>query len=84
MMADNKQEDGINSQDNVVVGTDIPKPTCKLVGEDGNIFAILGRASGSLRQVNCGQKAVEMINRVKDAPSYDDALQIVMEYVEVE
>jgi hypothetical protein len=26
------------------------KPTCKLVGEDGNIFSILGRVSRTLKE----------------------------------
>lgn len=57
------------------------KPTCKIVGEDGNIFSILGRV---IRALNDPEKANEVSVRVMDASTYDKALQIIMEYVEVE
>lgn len=57
------------------------KPTCKLVGEDGNIFFILGRV---IQALNDPEKANEVSERVMAASTYDKALQIIMEYVEVE
>ena len=40
------------------------RPQMKLVGEDGNIFAILGRASKLLRENGQPEKAKEMSDRV--------------------
>lgn len=60
------------------------KPTCKLVGEDGNIFSILGRVSRSLKEKGKADEAKEVSERVMLSGSYDEALQIMMEYVEVE
>ncbi|OIJ13534.1 hypothetical protein BKP37_09595 [Anaerobacillus alkalilacustris] len=60
------------------------KPTCKLVGEDGNIFSILGRVSRALKENGKADEAKEVIEQVMLSGSYDEALQIMMEYVEVE
>lgn len=60
------------------------KPTCKLLGEDGNIFYILGRVSRVLKENGQAEQANEVSERVMASGSYDEALQIVMEYVEVE
>jgi hypothetical protein len=60
------------------------KPTCKLIGEDGNIFSILGRVSRTLREVGKEEQVKEVSERVMASSSYGEALQIIMEYVEVE
>lgn len=60
------------------------KPTCKLLGEDGNIFSILGRVSRTLKEHGKDEQAKEVSERVMASGSYDEALQIIMEYVEVE
>ena len=59
-------------------------PKMKLVGEDGNIFAILGRASRLLRQSGQADKAEEMYERVTSSHNYYQALNIISEYVETE
>ena len=60
------------------------KPKMNLIGEDGNIFAILGRARRALRQAGMADEAKEMFDRVTSCGSYDEALNIVSEYVETE
>lgn len=60
------------------------KPKMLLAGYDGNIFAILGRASRLLKDCGQADKAKEMQNRVMDSLSYEAALNIVSEYVETE
>lgn len=60
------------------------KPSIKLVGEDGNIFAILGRASTALRKSDRAEQTKEMSQRVFNCHSYDDALSIISEYVDTE
>ena len=60
------------------------KPKMKLIGEDGNIFAILSRASRLLRQSGQADKATEMYGRVTSSHNYYQALNIISEYVETE
>ena len=63
----------------------IPKrPKMKLVGQDGNIFAILGRASRLLKENGQPQQAKEMSSRVYQSGDYCKALNIISEYVETE
>ena len=63
----------------------IPKrPKMKLVGQDGNIFAILGRASRLLKENGQPQQAKEMSSRVYQSGDYYKALNIISEYVETE
>ena len=60
------------------------KPKMQLIGQDGNIFAIMGRASRLLKSCGQGDKAKEMRDRVMSCDSYQKALNIVSEYVETE
>ena len=60
------------------------KPKMQLIGQDGNIFAIMGRASRLLKSSGQGEKAKEMRDRVMSCDSYRKALNIVSEYVETE
>jgi len=60
------------------------KPKMELIGHDGNIFSIMGRASRLLKQAGMREEANEMFNRVTGSGSYDEALRIVSEYVETE
>lgn len=63
----------------------VPKrPKMKLVGQDGNIFAILGRASRLLKENGQPQQAKEMSSRVYQSGNYYKALNIIGEYVETE
>ena len=60
------------------------KPKMELVGQDGNIFGIMGRASRLLKRAGQHEQADEMISRVTACGSYDEALNIISEYVETE
>lgn len=60
------------------------KPKMELVGHDGNIFSILGRAGRLLRQNGMAAQIQEMNNRVYGSHSYNEALNIISEYVETE
>ena len=60
------------------------KPVCKLVGEDGNIFNLIGIAARALKTAGEPEKAEEMKQRVLKSGSYDEALRVIMEFVEVE
>ena len=60
------------------------RPKMQLLGYDGNIFAIMGRASRLLKNSGQGDKAKEMRDRVMSCDSYQKALNIISEYVETE
>ena len=62
------------------------KPTCKLIGENGNIFNLMGIASRALIENGFPDQVEEMRKRIMggEAGNYDEALLIIMEYVEIE
>ena len=60
------------------------RPNMKLAGQDGNIFAILGRASRLLKENGQPDQAKEMCDRVYQSGDYYKALNIISEYVETE
>ena len=59
------------------------KPICKLIGEDGNIFNLMGVASRVLKDAGKKEEAKEMVDRVTSSNSYGEALRIIGEYVEI-
>lgn len=59
------------------------KPDCKLIGEDGNIFNLMARASRTLRENDLSEEAKEMRERITSSGSYDEALCIIGEYVNI-
>lgn len=62
--------------------TQTQKPKCKLVGQDGNIFNLVGIAARTLRRAGMNESADQMTDRVFKSHSYDEALAIICEYVE--
>lgn len=62
----------------------IVKPRCALIGQDGNIFNLMGIASRTLKQNGLRESAKEMCDRItSEAKSYDQALMILDEYVDI-
>lgn len=59
------------------------KPDCELIGQDGNIFNLMGIASRTLRQNGMADEATEMCNRIRGSDSYNSALCIIGEYVNI-
>lgn len=59
------------------------KPKAKVIGENGNVFVTLGICSKSLKKNGQHEQAKEMTDRVFNSGSYDEALQIMMEYCEL-
>ena len=61
------------------------KPDCALIGEDGNIFNLMGIASRTLRQNGLGDQATEMQKRIMGGgcDSYAKALGVIGEYVNI-
>lgn len=61
----------------------IPRVVCKLIGEDGNIFNLLGVAMRELRKHKMDKQAQEMKERVTMSHSYSEALNIISKYVKI-
>lgn len=59
------------------------KPDCALLGEDGNIFNLLGIASRTLKRCGLADQAKEMSSRVMSSGSCTEALGIIGEYVNI-
>lgn len=59
------------------------KLDCKLIGEDGNIFNLMGLAARTLRCNGFAEQAAEMTGRIYACGSYDEALCIIGEYVNI-
>ncbi|MDR1206024.1 MAG: hypothetical protein LBL26_11195 [Peptococcaceae bacterium] len=58
------------------------KPECPIIGVDGNIFNVMGIAARTLKRNGMADAAREMQSRVTESGGYDNALAIIMEYVE--
>ncbi|MFA6730484.1 MAG: hypothetical protein WC152_00800 [Candidatus Izemoplasmatales bacterium] len=59
------------------------KPDCPLIGQDGNIFNLIGIAARTLKDNGMKEEAAEMRQRVMDSGNYDKALCIIGEYVNI-
>jgi len=59
------------------------KPECQLLGQDGNVFYIMGAVARTLRGAGLEERAAEFTERARQAHDYDEVLRLVMEYVEV-
>lgn len=59
------------------------KPDCELIGQDGNIFNLMGIASHTLKQNSMADEAKEMCSRVTSSGSYCEALNIIGDYVNI-
>lgn len=60
-----------------------PKPACKLVGTDGNVFSIIGRVKQALKKAGQDDRASEFVKRAFAAGSYDEVLALCTDYVDV-
>lgn len=58
------------------------KPKCALIGQNGNIFAVMGIASRILKKNGMADQAKEMCSRITSSHSYEEALSVICEYVE--
>lgn len=60
------------------------KPRCKLSGENGNIFNLVAIAVRVLRDNGKEKEADELNERVWDCETYEDALAVIGEYLDIE
>ena len=59
------------------------KPDCPLIGQDGNIFNLMGIAGRILCENGRKEQAEEMRGRILQSGSYDEALDIIGSYVNI-
>ena len=59
------------------------KPVVKLIGEDGNIFNLLGICIRALKKNGQRDLVPEMVEKVTSSKSYDEALAALLDYVDV-
>ncbi len=59
------------------------KPDCTIIGADGSIFNLMRIASQTLREHDMADDAVQMCNRISQCQSYDSALSIIGDYVNI-
>lgn len=59
------------------------KPDCPLIGANGNIFHLMGIASRTLEESGMAEEAKEMCSKITQSGSYDKALSILGEYVNI-
>ena len=59
------------------------KPKCRLVGQDGNVFNVIGLVKKALKESGQSDKASEFVTKAFSAKSYDEVLNMAGEYVEI-
>lgn len=59
------------------------KPECKLTGEDGNVFSIIGAVKNVLKNAGREEEAIEFVMKAVKSKSYDEVLILCTKYVEV-
>jgi len=57
------------------------KPKARIIGADSNVFNLIGICQRELKRNGYREKAQELIERVTSSKSFDEALQIMTEYV---
>jgi len=59
------------------------KPSCKLIGEDGNVFNIIGRVKETLEKTGLKEEAKEFVNKAFQCDDYNKVLSLVSKYVNI-
>lgn len=59
------------------------KPDCPLIGQNGNIYNLMGIAGQTLRERGMEEQAKEMFQRITQCQSYDSALSVIGDYVNI-
>lgn len=59
------------------------KPECKLIGEDGNAFIVIGRVKETLVRSGKPKLAKEFTQKAIRSHSYDAVLALASDYVEI-
>ena len=60
------------------------RPRVKLVGTDGNAFALMGRVAAAMRQAGISKEMIDAFFVEAKAEDYYNLLRVCMRYAEVE
>ena len=60
------------------------RPTVRLLGEDGNAYAIMGRVTSALRKAGFDNEVVKTYQKEATAGDYDTLLRVTLGYVREE
>ena len=60
------------------------KPTAKLIGQDGNAFAIMGNIKQALKRAGADKECIPKYMKEATSGDYDHLLTVSMKYVNVE
>ena len=58
------------------------KPVVKLIGGDGNAFAIMGKVHQALRRAGADEEYIDQYTSEATEGDYDHLLQVTLKYVE--
>jgi hypothetical protein len=61
-----------------------PEVSVKMIGEDGNAFAILGRVRSASKNAGISQEEIDAFMTEATAGDYDHLLQAVIKWVNVD
>lgn len=59
------------------------RPICKFSEQNGNVYNLIGLARRALKDAGYRKEAEEMTEKVQKTRSYDEALAVMNEYVDV-
>jgi hypothetical protein len=60
-----------------------PDVTVPMVGEDGNVFAVIGRVKQAMERAGYREEAQAFVRAATACDSYDEVLGLVMQWVDV-
>lgn len=60
-----------------------PDVTVQLVGQDGNVFNLMGIVANALRENGFGDEVDSFVSEVTSSKSYHEALAVMMRWVDV-
>jgi hypothetical protein len=58
------------------------KPTVKLIGEDGNAYAIMGRVTRALRKAGYSKEEIDRYRKEAKSGDYDNLLRVTLKWVD--
>ncbi len=62
----------------------LTKPTVKLIGQNGNAFAIMGNIKRALKRAGADKEYIDEYLKEATSGNYDNLLVVSMKYVNVE
>lgn len=65
----------------IIINKNFEKVDAPIIGADGNVFNLIGICQRALKENGYQKEAKELSDRVTSSKSYDEALNIMMEYV---